>query len=122
MAIGMNTAWTDGEVTIPAAGTTERKDYDRRYYAAVEERFGGSRVTLERITVGIGDLVLTNLVVNQARYKLYSQMLSAGDAVPVLVVEKVGGGKLRVIDGNHRAAAALEAGIQEMEAIALERH
>ena len=101
--------WTDGTVTIPRGRTARRVAYDRRYLEEVRTRFGGPRIRLTPIRVDARKLELANAVVNRERYRMYRKMLQAGDAVPPLIVENVGGAKLRVIDGNHRTQAALDA-------------
>ena len=106
--------WTDGTVSIPRGPrgrAARRAAYDKRYLAAVKERFGGPRFRLKLITVDARGLMMSNAVVNQERYGMYKRMLRAGDKVPPLVVEDIsasGAPSLRVIDGNHRTQAALD--------------
>ena len=74
-----------------------------------------------RIEVSVADLVMTNPVANRARHGMYSRILAAGEAVPPLVVEELAGGKLRVVDGNHRTQAARDVGVSRLVAFLLVR-
>ena len=113
--------WTDGTVTIPRDVSPNRAAYDARYLAAVTTYYGGPRFHLVPIEVDARQLLQTNPIANQTRFSMYKQMLRAGDTVPPLVVEEVGSGLLRVIDGNHRMLAALGTQRYFLPALRLER-
>lgn len=117
-------SWTDGTVSIPKGRTAERRRYDALYLEALRKRFGGARVRLTPIQVDPNELRMTNAAVNRERYGMYRRMLRAGDAVPPLVVENIGGrGErvLRILDGNHRTQAALDLGKRRLPALLLTR-
>jgi hypothetical protein len=109
--------WTDGEISIPKHGTARRRAYDRAHRVLVLRSFRGTLTPLE---VDARELSRTNAVVNRERYALYKRMLRAGDTVPALVVERIGG-YLYVVDGNHRTQAAIDAKRYKLPALLLER-
>jgi hypothetical protein len=109
--------WTDGEMSIPKHGTARRRAYDGAHRVLVLRSFRGTLTPLE---VDARELSRTNAVVNRERYALYKRMLRAGDMVPALVVERIGG-YLYVVDGNHRTQAAIDAKRYKLPAYLLHR-
>ena len=101
-------AWTDGAITIPRRRAA-RAAYDKRYLAAVKERYEQEGFVLTHIAVDARELERSNVVMNKARYEMYRQMLLSGATVPPLVVTELVGGTLRILDGNHRTQAAIDA-------------
>ena len=112
--------WTDGKMSIPRGPSLRRKQYDKQYLEAVEERFGGPNFKLSPMLVSVPLLVKTNLAVNRERYDLYKRMLSAGDDVPPIVVEPMGDA-FRILDGNHRTQAAMDVNVFFLPALLREQ-
>lgn len=105
-------------IRIPVAGHPSRREWDKRYIEKVKATWGhmgelrGRSVDIGQLdTFGSG-----NPVVNQDRYNLYRRMLRAGDKLPPLVVRR-NGLKFDIIDGSHRAQAALDHGVGKVDVI-----
>lgn len=100
----------DGTV-IPSQHDPRRPDYDRKHVAKIVEVFGKGRgMNLTPKMVQLSDLAVNssgNLAVNKSKYNLYRRMLSAGDRLPPIVVEK-DGLKYNIVDGSHRVQAILD--------------
>lgn len=110
--------WTDEEVYIPRQHDPRRPDWNRRYLEAVKERYWWEgRNKLVAIDVEIKKAALTNSVMNKWRYKMYRRMLKAGEPLPPLVVVRDPTGHLRIVDGNHRAQAAMDEGVKTLVAV-----
>lgn len=100
-------------ITIPAHGTSDRVNYDKRFEQGIKEAFPGAKfnkikVPLDKISGG------TNMPVNKERLEFYKRM-ARHDKLPPIVVDRSGEGYY-VTDGNHRAAAAGHVGLKEIDA------
>jgi minimal CRISPR polymerase domain/ParB-like nuclease domain len=110
--------WVGGGITIPANGTPERKNWETNFKNSLAGYFAnGDSESLKPITVKISDLQQSHNVntENNDRYRLYTRM-ALGDKLPPIMVGKNLAGKLVVLDGHHRIAAAQKAGHTEIPA------
>lgn len=105
---------------IPKVGTPARKQWDKDYYNRLLEVFaGGNKDRLKLVKVPVTpQLSGTNMAVNKDRLNLYTRMIGGGDKLPPAIVKRNGIG-WHVVDGNHRAQAALNRGVPEMDAYEL---
>lgn len=106
-------------IRIPVNGTPERRAWNRKYLQGVADAFaGGNLGGLRSIKVPLADPSLqgSNMAVNQDRLRLYRRMLSAGDRLPPVVVQRAGQG-WKLLDGNHRLEAARALGHSQLHAV-----
>ena len=106
-------------IRIPVNGTPERRAWNRKYLQGVADAFsGGNLGGLRSIKVPLADPGLqgSNMAVNQDRLRLYRRMLSAGDRLPPVVVQRAGQG-WKLLDGNHRLEAARALGHSQLHAV-----
>jgi hypothetical protein len=104
--------WVGGGITIPANGTPERKNWETNFKNSLAGYFAnGDSESLKPIMAKISDLQQSHSVntENNDRYRLYTRM-ALGDKIPPIMVGKNLQGKLVVLDGHHRIAAAQKAG------------
>jgi len=105
---------------IPKSGTPARKDWDKEYHKRLVDVFaGGDKERLKLVKIPVTPALSgTNFAGNKDRLNLYSRMIRGGDKLPPAVVKRNGIG-WHVVDGNHRAQAALNAQVPEMLAYEL---
>lgn len=107
--------WSDGSIRIPRAADPARLSYDRRFIHDVLAYFAPNApaVAVVSVPTDVDRVVHANGVRNHDRYELYRTMLSAGEPVPPIFVERLGD-RYFVRDGNHRTHAARAAGISQL--------
>jgi len=102
-------------ITIPAHGTKEREAWENEFLGIIVEHFAnGDPKRLKRVTVNTDTVSTSNQPVNKDRLDLYRRM-AAKDKLPPVVVRR-NGDNYRLVDGNHRRAAAAAAGIPTLDA------
>lgn len=103
-------------ITIPADGTAARHRYDADFEAQLHQVFGARNgKTLKPVRVPLDAIVGgTNSAVNTDRLDLYRRM-ARQDRLPPVVVRRAGDG-FYVVDGNHRHAGAVAAGLRALDA------
>ena len=109
--------WVGAGLSIPPTGTPQRTKWESGFKNGLASYFaGGDTEALKPITAKLGDLDLPHVVdPNNGRGRLYTRM-ALGDRVPPILVHRQENGKLAVLDGNHRIAAAKLAGLSEIPA------
>jgi hypothetical protein len=104
--------WTDSRIRIPRATDRARRDYDLRFIAETVTCFAPHAEDFEVVVVPTNEtqVVHANGIRNHDRYDLYRAMLSAGEPVPPIYVERLGA-RFYIRDGNHRTFAARAVGV-----------
>ena len=103
-------------ISIPKHGTQGRKAWNQRFYGALVQAYGnGDQKRLKPIKVKLSPALSGgNMPVNKDRLNLYRKM-ARKDRLPPIIVRRAGLG-FNIVDGNHRHAAAEEAGLPHMDA------
>lgn len=108
-------------IKIPSMGSQERAAYEKAFFNQVAQVFAnGDKKRLKQIVIPTESASGSNMAVNKDRLSLYTRMLRGGDDVPPVVVAPNGPNTYRLIDGNHRQAAAQAAGIGKIRAYLLQ--
>lgn len=98
---------------IPPSTSHKWPQYRKRFEEALSSRFLMPGQELQTIEVPVGTEGV-NDVKNHWRYHMYRQMIREGNEVPPVFVANRNG-RLYVIDGNHRLAAAKAEGLKSLE-------
>lgn len=111
-----NQCWRSKDgLAIPTQSNPKRLIWNEQYHNLIVDTFAKSQEVLA-CQVDISKLSGSNVVVNPNRFKLYKAMLKAGETLPPVVLRYDGDG-LNLVDGNHRQAAAIDVGIDYINAV-----